>query len=124
MASQGTKAGGDARDGDQSPTSLSPRNSQSTLLGSPTEMTAMDKESEYLLNPVDRGAPGDSNSTAPRSAEETQLSRRKSQFYSDVFAYREENSPRDMALQSSTITADIKTNVIVRSIVLSRFHGL
>ena len=75
----------------------------------------MDKESEYLLNPVDRGAPGDSNSTAPRTAEEKQTSRRNSQFYGDIFAYREQNTPRDVALQSSTISADIKTNVIVRS---------
>ena len=104
------------RDGDQSPTSLSPRNSQNTLRGSPTEMTPMDKESEYLLKSVDRGAPGDLPNS-PISPEEAQLGRQKSQFYSDVFAIREQqNSPRDVALQNSTITADIKTNVIVCSV--------
>lgn len=42
------------------------------------------------------------------------LSRRKSQFYSEVFAYREPNvTARDRVHRYSVITAEVKTNVIV-----------
>lgn len=42
------------------------------------------------------------------------LSRRKSQFYGEVFAYREPNfSARDRIHQFSVITVEVKTNVIV-----------
>lgn len=44
------------------------------------------------------------------------LSRRKSQFYGEVFAYREPNfSARDRIHQYSVITVEVKTNVIVSS---------
>ncbi|KAL8698361.1 MAG: hypothetical protein Q9201_006618 [Fulgogasparrea decipioides] len=43
------------------------------------------------------------------------LSRRKSQFYSEVFAYREPNlTARDRVHQYSVITAEVKTNVIIK----------
>ena len=42
------------------------------------------------------------------------LSRKKSQFYSEVFAYREPNlTARDRVHRYSVITAEVKTNVIV-----------
>lgn len=42
------------------------------------------------------------------------LSRRKSQFYGEVFAYREPNvSARNKIHQFSVITVEVKTNVIV-----------
>lgn len=45
------------------------------------------------------------------------LSRRKSQFYGEVFAYREPNfSARDKIHQFSVITVEVKTNVIVSSL--------
>ncbi len=44
------------------------------------------------------------------------LSKRKSQFYGEVFAYREPNvSARDRIHQFSIITVEVKTNVIVSS---------
>lgn len=64
----------------------------------------------------DRNVPKDSAlvSTVKRDQQETNLSRRKSQFYSEVFAYREPNiSARNKILQYSIITAEVKTNVIV-----------
>ena len=45
------------------------------------------------------------------------LSRRKSQFYGEVFAYREPNvSARNKIHQFSVITVEVKTNVIVSSL--------
>lgn len=55
-------------------------------------------------------------SMAKRDQQEANLSRRKSQFYSEVFAYREPNlSARNKIHQHSIITAEVKTNVIVGS---------
>ncbi|KAL8736910.1 MAG: hypothetical protein Q9181_002206 [Wetmoreana brouardii] len=43
------------------------------------------------------------------------LARRKSQFYREVFAYREPNlTARDRVHQYSVITAEVKTNVIIK----------
>jgi hypothetical protein len=45
---------------------------------------------------------------------DSSLSRRKSQFYGEVFAYREPNvSARNRVHQFSVVTAEVKTNVIV-----------
>ena len=44
----------------------------------------------------------------------TSLSKKKSQFYSEVFAYREPNiTIRSKVHQYSVITAELKTNIIV-----------
>lgn len=69
-----------------------------------------------LSRKFDRVSPKDSApvSTVKRDQQETNLSRRKSQFYSEVFAYREPNiSTRNRIHQYSIITAEVKTNVIV-----------
>lgn len=48
---------------------------------------------------------------------DSNLSRRKSQFYGEVFAYREPNvSARNRVHQFSVITVEVKTNVIVRRV--------
>ena len=73
------------------------------------------KEKEISRN-VMRGAPGDAALMAmvKRDQEGTNLARRKSQFYGEVFAYREPNvSARNQIHQYSVITAEVKTNVIV-----------
>ena len=78
---------------------------------------------KHLIKPLDRGAPGDPSLRAitNRNPEETHLTKRKSQFYSEVFAYRESHqSPRDQILQESIITAELKTNVIVSPPLPSR----
>ncbi|KAL8671759.1 MAG: hypothetical protein Q9168_003754 [Polycauliona sp. 1 TL-2023] len=64
-----------------------------------------------------RGSPGDAALIAMvnKDRTSTDLSRRKSQFYSEVFAYREPNlSARDRVHRYSVITAEVKTNVIVK----------
>jgi hypothetical protein len=80
--------------------------------------SAISKEQERITRPIDRGAPGDqaifSKSKTP---EQIQLARRKSQYYGDVFAYREPNSSaRERICRESMVMADVRTNVIVSSL--------
>lgn len=74
-------------------------------------------DKKQISQQITRGAPGDAAlmSMVQRNQEGTDLARRKSQFYSEVFAYREPNlSPREKICRNSVITAEVKTNVIVR----------
>ena len=69
-----------------------------------------------ISGPYGRGSPGDAALIAMvnKDRTSTDLSRRKSQFYSGVFAYREPNlTARDRVHRYSVITAEVKTNVIV-----------
>ncbi|KAL8753715.1 MAG: hypothetical protein Q9199_004859 [Rusavskia elegans] len=70
-----------------------------------------------ISGPYGRGSPGDAALIAMvnKDRTSTDLSRRKSQFYSEVFAYREPNlTARDRVHRYSVITAEVKTNVIVK----------
>ncbi|KAL8860843.1 MAG: hypothetical protein Q9178_002873 [Gyalolechia marmorata] len=70
-----------------------------------------------ISGPYGRGSPGDAALIAMvnKDRASTDLSRRKSQFYSEVFAYREPNlTARDRVHRYSVITAEVKTNVIVK----------
>ncbi|KAL8816423.1 MAG: hypothetical protein Q9223_004563 [Gallowayella weberi] len=70
-----------------------------------------------ISGPYGRGSPGDAALIAMvnKDRASTDLSRRKSQFYSEVFAYREPNlTARDRVHRYSIITAEVKTNVIVK----------
>lgn len=83
-------------------------------------------DEKQIARTVSRGTPGDSALMAMvnKNRESTDLSRRKSQFYSEVFAYREPNiTARDRVHRYSIISAEIKTNVIVRTQMLSSQHG-
>ena len=74
-------------------------------------------DEKQIARHISRGAPGDAAlmSMVQRNQEGTDLARRKSQFYTEVFAYREPNlSPREKIYRNSVITAEVKTNVIVR----------
>lgn len=54
-------------------------------------------------------------SMAHRDQEGIDLARRKSSFFTEVFAYREPNlSPREKVYKNSVIVAEVKINVIVR----------
>ena len=65
---------------------------------------------------ISRDTPG-GGSTVKRnqsSRDEPDVGRRRSQFYTEVFAYREPNlSARERIYRNSVITAEVKTNVIV-----------
>lgn len=66
----------------------------------------------------DRGAPGDGPimSATNGTPQQQDLRRKKSQFYTEVFSYREPNlSPKERIYKDSIVTAEVKTNVIVRS---------
>lgn len=71
---------------------------------------------------VDRGAPGDRAIMATNGTPQQQeLRKKKSQFYSEVFSYREPNlSPKDRIYKDSVVTAEVRTNVIVRLDIHSR----
>ncbi|KAL9016028.1 MAG: hypothetical protein Q9185_006594 [Variospora sp. 1 TL-2023] len=74
-------------------------------------------DEKHLSGPFSRGSPGDAALIAMVSKDQasTDISRRKSQYYSEVFAYREPNlNPRDRVNRFSVITAEVKTNVIVK----------
>ena len=69
-----------------------------------------------LIRNLDRGAPGDDTpmALAQRGPEEKDRSARKSNFFGEVFAYREANtSTKERATRESVVTAEVKTNVIV-----------
>lgn len=86
---------------------------------SPHAVSASDlMEEKILARPIDRGTPGESTYASINTGNQHQneLRRNKSQYYTEVFSYREPNlSPRDRISKDSVITAEIKTNVIVRT---------
>jgi hypothetical protein len=87
---------------------LSARKSRSSLHTS--------KSQSSLIKEVTRGAPGDAALIAMvnRNADDVREQRRKNQFYSEVFAYREGMAtPRERVGKDSVVSAAIKTNVIV-----------
>ena len=85
--------------------------------GSPHAMSTSDlNEDKTIARPLDRGTPGESTYASINTGNQHQneLRRNKSQYYTEVFSYREPNlSPRDRISRDSVITAEIKTNVIV-----------
>lgn len=90
----------------------SPADSDPSSMPNPSATTL---EERRITRPIDRGAPGDqaifSENKTPNQRE---LTKRKSQYYGDAFAYREPNSSaRERVSRESMIMADIRTNVIV-----------
>ena len=78
-------------------------------------------EEKTTGRPIDRGTPGESTyaSINTGNQQQNELRRNKSQYYTEVFSYREPNlSPRDRISKDSVITAEIKTNVIVSTVSL------
>ncbi|PVH82298.1 Tautomerase/MIF [Cadophora sp. DSE1049] len=80
--------------------------------GSPS---ATSREERRITRHIDRGAPGDQAIFSEgKTPERKELAKRKSQYYGDVFAYRESNSSaRERVTKESMIVADVRTNVIV-----------
>lgn len=79
-------------------------------------------DEKQIARDVDRGAPGDASlmnmvkrNESSRTGEAA--SKRNTQYYTEVFAYREPNmTPRQQVHKFSVLTAEVKTNVIVRSL--------
>jgi hypothetical protein len=82
---------------------------------SPIFTPSLKKDEKRLTRNVDRGAPGDKRIFSPaKTPQQEELSRRRSQFYDDAFAYRESNySARERVSRESMVMADVRTNVIV-----------
>ena len=73
-------------------------------------------EDRSIAREIDRGAPGDGAiiSGTNGTPHQQDLRRKKSQFYTEVFSYREPNlSPKERIYKDSIITAEVRTNVIV-----------
>jgi hypothetical protein len=99
----------------------------------PTMSTISDmtENERRIIRPMDRGAPGDRAIFSDlKTPVQKQLARQKSQYYGEVFAYREPNaSARERVSRESMIMVDLRTNVIVtftftdeRAIVLMPFR--
>lgn len=79
-------------------------------------------DEKQISRHVTRGAPGDAALAnmvkRNESTREGELaSKRNTQFYGEVFAYREPNlTAREKITKFSVITAEVKTNVIVRCV--------
>lgn len=74
-------------------------------------------EEKAVTRNIDRGAPGDGAIIAASNgrSQQQELRKKKSQFYTEVFSYREPNlSPKDRIYKDSIVTAEVRTNVIVR----------
>jgi hypothetical protein len=95
---------------------LSPSPADSDAAGEAMpNVSALTMEEQRITRPVDRGSPGDQAIFSDtKTLEQRELSRRKSQYYGDVFAYREPiSSARERISRESMIMADVRTNVIV-----------
>jgi hypothetical protein len=83
----------------------------------PEKSTFLDQVADMsILRPMERGAPGDAALIAmvQRGDAEKQLSRKRSQFYGEVFAVREgSGSARERITKDSMVMAEVRTNVIV-----------
>ena len=65
---------------------------------------------------IERGTPGDDAilSSSNGTPQQQELRKKKSQFYTEVFSYREPNlSPKERVYKDSVVTVEVKTNVIV-----------
>lgn len=73
------------------------------------------KEERRLTRLFERGAPGDAAIfSSGKTPERRELAKRKSQYFEDVFAFRESSmSARERVHRESMVIADIRTNVIV-----------
>ncbi len=74
-------------------------------------------EEKSTIRKPDRGAAEESaiRSATNGTPQQQELRKKKSQFYSEVFSYREPNlSPKDRIYKDSVVTAEVRTNVIVR----------
>ncbi|CAL3964532.1 hypothetical protein PZA11_002464 [Diplocarpon coronariae] len=89
----------------------SPRASPSATNSS----SATTREERRITRHMDRGTPGDGPIFSDTAASERKdLAKRKSQYYGDVFAYREpKSSARERVTKESMVVADVRTNVIV-----------
>lgn len=76
-----------------------------------------DFEKDIMLQTISRGVHEDGlpMSTPTRTPQEREIARKKSMYYQEVFALREPNlTPTDRVHNTSVITVEVKTNVIVR----------
>lgn len=86
-------------------------------------------DEKQISRHVTRGAPGDAALAnmvkRNESTREGELaSKRNTQFYGEVFAYREPNlTAREKITKFSVITAEVKTNVIVRCVHKTVFNS-
>ena len=80
------------------------------------DIQTLQRPSDDHMNSIERGSPGDGNisSLVRRTPEDITQSRQKSQYYSEVFAYRDPSATaKDRVSAASMIVAELKTNVIV-----------
>lgn len=80
-----------------------------------TSESAKGKEPEHGSNDIERGPPEDHiGASDNKPLELRQVSKRRSQYYKDEFAFREPlASPKELVAKESVVTAEVRTNVIV-----------
>ncbi|MCJ1277174.1 hypothetical protein MMC21_004984 [Puttea exsequens] len=69
------------------------------------------------MQPMKQGAPGDSSISLHRldTSSQAELRKKRSQFYTEVFAYKESDaSPKEQVYKESIVSAELKTNVIIK----------
>ena len=79
--------------------------------------TRQSMDERATIRDLDRGTPGDGRTTPKpgQSPQEREVAKQKSQYYTEVFAYREPTlTPRERVQKESVVMAELKTNVIVR----------
>ena len=85
---------------------------------SPSEHTPLSPhdQAHKLMTPIDRGVPGDQAlmNMVGRPSEQTDVSRRKSQFFANAFNERSGNQTKEQIINNSMVVCEMKTNVIVR----------
>lgn len=116
LAQKGVGSGGEARCvNSQIQLPPSPADSDKMSDGPLSTSSPLALEEERITREINRGTPGDRVvAMTPKTPQEAELARKRSQFYGDAFAYREPvSSARDRVSRDSIVLCEIQTNVIV-----------
>ncbi|KAM3068863.1 hypothetical protein ACMFMG_011025 [Clarireedia jacksonii] len=94
----------------------SPADSDKMSASPPSNFSPLALEGERITREIIRGTPGDRGAAVPpKSPQDAELARKRSQFYGDAFAYREPvSSARDRVSRDSIVLCEIQTNIIMK----------
>ncbi|PQE32729.1 macrophage migration inhibitory factor protein [Rutstroemia sp. NJR-2017a WRK4] len=93
----------------------SPADSDKMSASPPSTSSPLALEEERITRDIARGTPGDRVAAmTPKTPQEAELARKRSQFYGEAFAYREPvSSARDRVSRDSIVLCEIQTNIIM-----------
>ena len=70
-------------------------------------------EGDNNMRDIDRPPPGDVSGYKKRTHSKPELTKKRSHYFEEAFAVKENSQAKDRVLSESIVMADVKTNVIV-----------